>query len=143
MREAFGAGTLAGLATMELYFRPIMGRAFIFGTALFFLVLVPTLFLILVRTRRRGSAEGGRPEALILEEAEMLEAMAPGLEARARVISRRKGPAAKDVTGHGLDVQVRGADPADAFERGARVRLLDWSEGVFTVEAADAEHLVH
>lgn len=109
-------------------------------SVLAFLVLAFLVLRLSMRAKGRASAE--RPEALILEEAELIDALAPGLAGRARLLGRRHGSAATGMAGRGIRVQVRGADPAQAFASGSRVRLIDWSDGVFLVEAADAEHLV-
>jgi hypothetical protein len=93
--------------------------------------------------RGTPSSPADKPEALILEEAELVEALAPGLEGKARVLRRAAGSARDGIAGKSLEVRVRGADESSAFTRGTRVRLIDWRAGVFLVEAADAEHLVH
>ena len=91
------------------------------------------VFLVL-RALRFG--QGGIPlvpEAIILEEADVTEPIAPGLEGKA-VLRRRGSPS--------LALRARATDSAQAYARGAKVRVIDFRDGCCFVEAADEEHLV-
>lgn len=79
---------------------------------------------------KRGAGEG--PERFILEEAVVTVAVAPGLAGRAELC----GP------GAAAELPVRAAAANLAFARGSRVRIIDYREGSFLVEAADEAHLV-
>lgn len=73
------------------------------------------------------------PEGLLLQEAEITAPIAPGMAGRVAV--RRRGVV--------LEVSARAEDADQAFARGMRVRLIDYRDGSYLVEAADVEHLVH
>ena len=93
------------------------------------LTVLALLFGACVKKRR---AVRLRPEDFLLEEAEITEAVEPGLAGRAFV--RKYGVAAP--------LPVRAREPALSFPRGSAVRIIDCREGCYLVEAADEEHLV-
>jgi membrane protein implicated in regulation of membrane protease activity len=72
-------------------------------------------------------------ESLLLEEAIVVEPVAPGLEGRAEI--RKDGAEPRSL-------RIRASDSAQAFARGARVRVIDYREGCCFIESADQEHLV-
>jgi hypothetical protein len=87
-----------------------------------------------VRALRAG-AKGASPapEALLLEEAVVTEPIAPGMEGKAELRKRGAKP---------LNLRARAMDSAQAFARGAKVRVIDYREGCCLIESADEEHLV-
>lgn len=90
-------------------------------------------WLLAARARRlRAGAPPPFPEDFLLEEAEVVAPIGPGMSGRVEV--RKRGAAA--------ELLARAEDPAQAFERGARVRLIDYRDGSYLVEPADEEHLV-
>jgi len=70
---------------------------------------------------------------MLLEEAVVSEPLAPGMEGRA--VFRRGS--------QDRPLRIRAVDGDQAFSRGTRVRILDYRDGAYLVEAADEEHLVH
>ena len=87
-----------------------------------------------VRALRAGSNRASpSPEAFLLEEAIVTEPIAPGMEGKAEL--RRRG--AKP-----LSLRARAMDSAQAFARGAKVRVIDYREGCCFIESADEVHLV-
>jgi hypothetical protein len=80
---------------------------------------------------------GGRAvpasEEVLLEEAVIVELVAPGMEGKAEI--RKHG--AKPIL-----FRVRATDESQAFARGARVRVIDLRDGAGLVEGADEVHLV-
>jgi membrane protein implicated in regulation of membrane protease activity len=92
--------------------------------------LAVLLVLRSLRSRRREAQAA--TNALLLEEATVTEPIAPGMEGRAEI---RKGGAEP------LALRVRATDSAQAFARGARVRVIDFREGCCFIESADEEHL--
>jgi hypothetical protein len=72
-------------------------------------------------------------EDILLEEAVVVEPIAPGMEGKAEI--RRQG--AKPVL-----CLVRATDASQAFARGAKVRVIDLREGTCIIEGADEVHLV-
>jgi len=44
--------------------------------------------------------------------------------------------------GVAVEVFIRAADPAQAFARGGRVRIIDYSDECYLVEPAEEEHQV-
>jgi hypothetical protein len=79
-----------------------------------------------------GGADSASEEVL-LEEAVVVEPIAPGMEGKAEI--RKQG--AKPVL-----FRVRATDASQAFARGARVRVIDLREGTCIIEGADEVHLV-
>ena len=100
------------------------------------IVVVAALAAFLLRFDRRSKAAKAplSPEALLLEEAIVSEPIAPGLEGRAEIRTK------KDET---LSLRARASDSNQAFARGTRVRVIDYREGCCFVESADELHLVH
>ena len=72
-----------------------------------------------------------RPEECLLEEAGVIEPIGPGMAGRVELHKT------------GLVLRARAEDPAQAFASGARVRLIDYRDGIYLVEASDEEHRVH
>lgn len=81
---------------------------------------------------RRGPSSSFQAEDIILEEAEITVPVAPGLTGKALV---RKHGAPREVS-------VRATSGASAYARGARVRIIDYQDDCYLIEAADEEHLV-
>ena len=73
------------------------------------------------------------PEALLLEEAIVTQPIAPGMEGKAEI--RKPGVLP-------IVLRVRTTDSAQAFARGAKVRIIDFRDGCWFIESADEEHLV-
>jgi membrane protein implicated in regulation of membrane protease activity len=86
---------------------------------------IAALARFLRRSLRRDLDSSFSPEEFLLEEAQVIVPIGPGMMGKVEV---RK---------------YRAEDPAQAFARGARVRLIDYREGSYLVEPADEEHLVH
>jgi hypothetical protein len=82
---------------------------------------------------RRDLDSSFKPEDFILEDAEVTVPVAPGLVGRA--IVRKYGAQS--------EIYVRAVKDAAAFARGARVRIIDYQEDCYLVEAVDEEHIVH
>jgi len=72
------------------------------------------------------------PEEFLLEQAEVIEPIAPGVTGRVRV---RRG----DLS---AEIDARGEPGDQAFARGMQVRLIDYRDGSYLVEPWDEEHLV-
>lgn len=87
---------------------------------------------LLRRFIRRDLDSSFKPEDFLLDEAVVTVPVAPGMLGKAAV--RRYGAE--------VEVYIRAEDPAQAFARGERVRLIDYAEGSYLVEPADAEHMV-
>ena len=85
------------------------------------------------RVARHDLDSSFNPEDFILEEAAVTVPLAPGM--MGKIIVRRYGAE--------LELFARARDPAQAFVRGDRVRVIDYSDECYVVEAADEEHLVH
>lgn len=97
------------------------------------LAAAATLYMA-VRSLLQGATETvAASESVLLEEAVIVEPVAPGMEGRAEI--RKRG--AKPVL-----FRVRATDETHAFARGARVRVIDLQEGAGIVEGADEVHLV-
>ncbi len=79
---------------------------------------------------RRDPSSSFRAEDFILEEAEITVPVAPGLTGKAVVRKR------------GDEVPVRATNGASAYARGSRVRIIDYQDDCYLIEAADEEHLV-
>jgi hypothetical protein len=90
-------------------------------------------FLALRALRAGGGEVQVAPESFLLEEATVTEPIAPGMEGKAEIRKRGAGP---------LALRVRASDPAQAFARGSKVRVIDCREGCCFIESADEEHLV-
>jgi len=89
---------------------------------------------VAVRSLRADkSTEGDLAEEILLEEAEIIEAVAPGLEGVAEIRRRGLKP---------LRFKARATDPSYVFARGSRVRVVDFQDGVGIVEGADEVHVV-
>jgi hypothetical protein len=82
---------------------------------------------------RRDLDSSFRAEDFILEEAEVTVPVAPGLMGKAVV--RKYGALS--------EVFIKATSEAAAYARGAKVRIIDYQEDCYLVEAADEEHLVH
>jgi hypothetical protein len=85
------------------------------------------------RRLRTGRGSNLSPEEFLLEEAVVVAPIAPGMAGKVEVRKNRTA----------AEVFARAEDPAQAFARGARVRLIDYRDSVYLVEPADEEHLVH
>jgi membrane protein implicated in regulation of membrane protease activity len=97
------------------------------------LVAVATLYIAARTLFPAWEQESPASESFLLEEAVVVEPVAPGMEGRAEI--RKRG--AKPVL-----FRVRAMEDSLAFARGARVRVIDLREGICIVEGADAVHLV-
>ncbi len=82
---------------------------------------------------RRDLDSSFTAEDFILEEADITIPVAPSLMGKA--VIRKFGSQA--------EVYVRATSPDRAFARGDKVRIIDYQEDCYLVEAADEEHLVH
>jgi hypothetical protein len=85
------------------------------------------------RFLRRDLGSSFSPEEFLLEEAAVVVPIGPGMMGKVEV--RKYGAAA--------EVYAKAEDPAQAFARGSRVRLIDYRDGSYLVEPADEEHLAH
>lgn len=85
------------------------------------------------RFMRRDLDSSFKPEDFILEEAQITVSIAPGLMGKAEV--RKYGAAS--------EIYVRAKAGDLAFPRGSRVRIIDYRDDCYLVEAADEQHLVH
>ncbi|MBL8967399.1 MAG: hypothetical protein JNG85_10330 [Spirochaetaceae bacterium] len=95
--------------------------------------LVATAAYLLDRYRRRGRGAATRPEDLILEEA-LVTRPIPA-DGEGCVAARKRGPDA--------ELPARAREAGRSFPVGAKVRIIDYRDGRYLVEAADEEHLVH
>jgi membrane protein implicated in regulation of membrane protease activity len=97
------------------------------------LAAVATLYLA-IRTLFPGEErDDSASEEVLLEEAVVVEPVAPGMEGKAEI--RKQG--VKPVL-----FRVRATDASQAFARGSRVRVIDLREGTCIIEGADEVHLV-
>jgi membrane protein implicated in regulation of membrane protease activity len=94
---------------------------------------IAALARFLRRFLRRDLDSSFKPEDFILEEAQVTVSIAPGLMGKAEV--RKYGAAS--------EVYVRAKAGDLAFPRGSRVRIIDYRDDCYLVEAADEQHLVH
>jgi hypothetical protein len=99
------------------------------------IVLAAVLALyVAVRALLAGRGEAASvPETILLEEAVVIEPVAPGMEGKAEIRRRGDKP---------LQLRVRATDASQAFARGTKVRVIDLREGMGIIESADEEHLV-
>ena len=81
----------------------------------------------------RAGASAVVPEAILLEEAVVIEPVAPGMEGKAEI---RKGGSKP------LKLRVLANDASQAYARGTKVRVIDLREGLCIIEGADEVHLV-
>jgi membrane protein implicated in regulation of membrane protease activity len=95
-------------------------------------VAIALLARALRKFLRRDLDSSFKAEDFLLEEATITVPVAPGLVGRAMV--RKFGAQA--------EVYVRATSGGSAYERGARVRIIDYQDDVYIVENADEEHLV-
>ena len=95
-------------------------------------VAIAVLARVLRKFLRRDLDSSFKAEDFLLEEATITVPVAPGLVGRAMV--RKFGAQA--------EVYVRATSGDTAYERGARVRIIDYQDDVYIVENADEEHLV-
>jgi hypothetical protein len=95
------------------------------------LALALCLAVAFMAMRRGGDSAPLQAETLLLEDAIVTEPVAPGLAGRAEI--QKEGGAARNL-------KVKAIDPCQAFERGARVRIIDIQGDLCIVEAADQEH---
>jgi hypothetical protein len=103
-----------------------------------FVVVIALAAVIALYVAARALLAGGGdaasvPEAILLEEAVVIEPVAPGMEGKAEIRKRGARP---------LRLRVRATDASQAFARGTKVRVIDLREGTCIVEGADQEHLV-
>jgi hypothetical protein len=97
------------------------------------LAAVATLY-IAVRALFPGTERADpASEAILLEEAVVVEPVAPGMEGKAEIRKQGAKP---------IQFPVRATDPSQAYARGAKVRVIDLQEGTCIVEGADEVHLV-
>jgi len=94
---------------------------------------IAALARVLRRFLRRDLDSSFKPEDFILEEAQVTVSIAPGLMGKAEV--RKYGAAS--------EIYVRAKAGDLAFPRGSRVRIIDYRDDCYLVEAADEQHLVH
>lgn len=94
---------------------------------------IAALALFLRRFLRRDLDSSFKPEDFILEEAQVTVSIASGLMGKAEV--RKYGAAS--------EIYVRAKAGDLAFPRGSRVRIIDYRDDCYLVEAADEQHLVH
>jgi len=85
------------------------------------------------RFLRRDLDSSFKPEDFILEEAQVTVSVAPGLMGKAEV--RKYGAAS--------EIYIRATAGDLAFPRGSRVRIIDYRDDCYLVEAADEQHIVH
>lgn len=106
-------------------------------TAIYIVVIalaaIATLYLA-IRTLSPGEGEDdSASEEVLLEEAVVVEPVAPGMEGRAEIRKQGARP---------ILFRVRATDASQAFARGARVRVIDLREGTCIIEGADEVHVV-
>lgn len=97
--------------------------------ALAILILAAGAFFFL-RTNRPHAASN--TEELLLREAVVVEAVAPGMQGRAEI---RSGDSPK------MRLKIRAVDASQAFVRGQAVRIIDVEGDTCIVESSDQEHL--
>jgi hypothetical protein len=100
------------------------------------IIALAAAFAVFLAFRAPGlgsSATPPAPESFLLEEAVVTEPIAPGMEGKAELRKRGSKP---------LSLRVRATDSAQAFARGAKVRVIDLREGCCIIENADEVHLV-
>jgi hypothetical protein len=124
---ALGAGP-TGLAALAMKLSALDSFFWAAGAG----AVIAVFARLLRRFVRRDLDSSFRPEDFILEEAEITVSISPGLVGRALV--RKYGAQS--------EVYVRAISGDRAFARGARVRIIDYQEDYYIVEAADEEHLV-
>jgi hypothetical protein len=86
-----------------------------------------------LRARLARTGRNPNPESYLLEEATVVEPIAPGMEGKAEL---RKRGALPHV------MRARATDAGQAFARGAKVRVIDYRDGCCFIESVDEEHLV-
>lgn len=91
------------------------------------------LYLAVRASFPRAAASVVVPEAILLEEAVVVEPVAPGMEGKAEI---RKGGSKP------LRLRVLANDASQAYARGTKVRVIDLREGLCIIEGADEVHLV-
>lgn len=90
--------------------------------------------LLLFRARQRAATSRRlAPESILLEEAVVTAPVAPGMEGAVEIRKRGAPP---------LVLRARATDSAQAFARGASVRVIDYRGGCCVIESADEVHLV-
>jgi hypothetical protein len=102
------------------------------GIAIGLALLGAGIAFVARRAARRGREPSFKPEEFLLEEAVVTRLVAPGMIGKAEL--RRRGVV--------TEILVKAVDGAQAFQRGARIRVIDLSGDTFLVEPADEEHLV-
>jgi membrane protein implicated in regulation of membrane protease activity len=103
-----------------------------------FVAIVALAAVLALYVAVRALLAGGKetvsvPETILLEEAIVIEPVAPGMEGKAEVRKRGSKP---------LELRIRATDASQAFVRGTKVRVIDLREGLGIVESADEVHLV-
>jgi hypothetical protein len=97
------------------------------------IVAAAALFVLALRFLRGKPAPSvPTAESILLEEAVIVEPVAPGMEGKAE-ISKPGSPV--------ISLRVRATDASEVFARGAKVRIIDLHEGLCIIEGADKEHL--
>jgi hypothetical protein len=97
------------------------------------LAAIATLYIAVRALLPAADRPDSQPEAILLEEAVVVEPVAPGMEGKAEIRKRGAKP---------LRLRVRATDASQAFARGAKVRVIDMREGMCIIEGADVVHLV-
>jgi hypothetical protein len=106
-------------------------------SAVYVLIIVVAAVLALYVAFRALFPGGGEaasaPEAILLEEAVVVEPVAPGMVGKAEI----RKPGSKP-----LCIRVRATDASQAYARGTKVRVIDLREEICIIESADEVHLV-
>lgn len=124
---ALGAGP-TGLAAMAMKLGALSSVLWAAGAGF----VIAALARVLRRVLRKDLDSSFTAEDFILEEAEVTVPVSPGLMGKA--IVKKYGAQA--------EVYVRATSPEKAFIRGDLVRIIDFQDDCYLVEAADEEHLV-
>lgn len=119
---AIGAGP-TGLLALFQGSPPLESLLWASGAGVFIAVLAKSLR----RIARREMDSSFKPEEFLLDEAEILVSVTPGAMGKALV--KRYGAA--------QEIYVRALDGAAAFPAGTRVRIADFDESCYYVEAVD------
>ena len=109
-----------------------MDRLQIVGAGILAGALLLFLWLRFRCGKKRSSQALPPQDEFLLEEAEISRPVAPGLIGQATIAASAAL----------VEVPVKAADPAQAFARGTRVRVIDYSGDCYIVEPAEEEHQV-
>jgi hypothetical protein len=106
------------------------------SAAYFAIVVVAAVLALYIAVRALfpgGGEAAAAHETMLLEEAVVIEPVAPGMVGKAEI----RKPGAQP-----LRFKVRATDASQAYARGTKVRVIDLREEVCIIESADEVHLV-